>query len=82
MIGKASNNYFTPMQKLSDVAPAGQKLTANTNVAEGSQNGNSLHSPRIDPQNHPAFGFKAGLIRIIGNMSYRDKKCQDLVSSN
>ena len=79
MIGKASNNYFTPMQKLSDIAPAGQQLTANSNVAEGSQNGNEGNSPRNDPQNHPAFGFKAGLIRIIGNMSYKDKKCQDLL---
>lgn len=70
------------MQKLSDIARAGQELTANSNVAEGSQNGNEVNSPRNDPQNHPAFGFKAGLIRIIGNMSYRDKKCQDLVSGN
>lgn len=61
-IGKLSDNYFTPLQKLSDVASAIQVSTT-----------------RCDLEGHPTFGFKAGLIRIIGNMSYRNKEYQDLL---
>ncbi|KAF7380517.1 hypothetical protein HZH68_016382 [Vespula germanica] len=60
MCGKESENYFTSIQKLSDVAPSTQKI-------------------EYDLENHPAFGFKVGLIRVIGNMSYKNKTCQDLV---
>lgn len=62
MCGKESENYFTSIQKLSDVAPSTQKI-------------------EYDLENHPAFGFKVGLIRVIGNMSYKNKTCQDLVSN-
>ncbi|XP_035730637.1 ataxin-10-like [Vespa mandarinia] len=60
MCGKESENYFTSIQRLSDVAPSTQKR-------------------EHDLEHHPAFGFKAGLIRIIGNMSYKNKKCQDII---
>lgn len=62
MCGKESENYFTSIQRLSDVAPCTQKK-------------------EYDLEHHPAFGFKAGLIRVIGNMSYKNKKCQDIVSN-
>lgn len=88
MIGKESNNYFTPMQKLSDVAPAAQgttkinELTSYPNIAGTRGNETEMQSGRNDLHGHPAFGFKAGLIRVIGNMSYKNQECQDLVSTD
>ncbi|KAI4493048.1 hypothetical protein M0802_009696 [Mischocyttarus mexicanus] len=60
MCGKESENYFTSIQRLNEVAPCMQKEE------------NHL-------EHHPAFGFKAALIRVIGNMSYKNKQCQDIV---
>ncbi|XP_053985637.1 ataxin-10 [Hylaeus volcanicus] len=83
MLGKESNNCFTPMQRLSDVAPAAQgisednELGGNSNIGETKEG--EKNSGRNDFYSHPAFGFKAGLIRVIGNMSYRNKDCQDLL---
>ena len=31
-------------------------------------------------ESHPAFGFKAGLIRVIGNLVYRNQNNQNIVS--
>lgn len=85
MIGKQSNNHFTPLKKLSDVTLTMKGLTNNnsdafSNNIEFKENRNKLSSTKNDFQSHPAFGFKAGLIRIIGNMSYKNKEYQDLVS--
>ncbi|VEN57323.1 unnamed protein product [Callosobruchus maculatus] len=33
-------------------------------------------------KNHPAFGFKADLIRLIGNMCWKSPEMQNLVSNN
>ncbi|KAF7997155.1 hypothetical protein HCN44_005432 [Aphidius gifuensis] len=35
-----------------------------------------------DPEKHPAFGFKAGLVRLIGNLVHKHKKNQDTVREN
>ncbi|CAD1471937.1 unnamed protein product, partial [Heterotrigona itama] len=78
MIGKQSDNYFTPLQKLSDVASAIQGTRNSDSKPCSSSDENKLNSTMTDLQNHPTFGFKAGLIRIIGNMCYRNKECQDL----
>ena len=80
MIGKQSDNYFTPLQKLSDVASAIQGIRNSDSKPCSSNDENKLNTTMTDLQNHPTFGFKAGLIRIIGNMCYRNKECQDLVS--
>ncbi|XP_076749567.1 ataxin-10 [Xylocopa sonorina] len=85
MIGKQSDNCFTPLQKLSDVASAMPQTTGSP--FEENPNGNSetekakgkITSAKNDIHSHPAFGFKAGLIRVIGNMSYRNKECQDII---
>ncbi|XP_017883497.1 ataxin-10 isoform X2 [Ceratina calcarata] len=73
MIGKQSDNYFTPLQKLSDVAVVMQE--ARNESAEGNGVGKEMKS---DIQSHPVFGFKAGLIRVIGNLSYKNEECQNL----
>ena len=44
-----------------------------SNIAKISKEG------EIDPH-HPVFGLKRDLIRLIGNMGYRHKSNQDLVS--
>lgn len=62
MAGKESKNFFTPLQKLSEVAPNAQS-----------------NGGKDDPEKHPAFGFKANLIRAIGNLIYRHKENQNLV---
>ncbi|XP_015186462.1 PREDICTED: uncharacterized protein LOC107071730 [Polistes dominula] len=61
MYAREPNNYFKPIQNLSDVAPASTQKEEN------------------DLERHPAYGFKAGLIRVIGNMSYKNKQCQDII---
>ncbi|OAD58115.1 hypothetical protein WN48_00652, partial [Eufriesea mexicana] len=87
MIGKQSNNYFTPLQKLSEIAITMQGITDNepgtrSNDSETKTVEQKLSSAMDDIQGHPAFGVKASLIRIIGNMSYKNKEYQDLVSIN
>ncbi|XP_071564083.1 uncharacterized protein [Temnothorax nylanderi] len=65
MIGKEAKNYFTPITDLSKSAPHAP-WTREAYEAAG------------DPEEHPAYGFKAGLIRVIANMVHRNKMCQDL----
>ena len=75
MIGKECDNCFTPLQKLSDLA-----ITNNDNCCQEKNNSeNHVCSQKI--KSHPAFGFKASLIRVIGNLVYKDEKNQNLVSS-
>lgn len=72
MVGKESNNCFTPLQKLSDLA-----LSEINNGCDEDSN-NHVHKEKI--QAHPAFGFKAGLIRVIGNLVYKHEKNQNFVN--
>nr|XP_012224354.1 PREDICTED: uncharacterized protein LOC105673357 [Linepithema humile] len=76
MMGKESDNNFTPITNLSKVAPSAQRRAINsaTNDAGTSEAGTT----KCDPQDHPAYGFKAGLIRVIANMVHKNKMCQDL----
>ncbi|XP_011498916.1 PREDICTED: ataxin-10 [Ceratosolen solmsi marchali] len=76
LYGKQSNNHFTPIQKLND-------LTLNTQ--------NNCCNEAEDPNNHvcfksieahPAYRFKARLIRVIGNLVYKHKKNQNLIREN
>ncbi|XP_012258551.2 uncharacterized protein LOC105687468 [Athalia rosae] len=75
MIGKEGDNFFTPVQRLNELAPSGSIVkdlngeTQNENAARRSG----------DIQSHPAFGFKAGLIRLIGNMVHKHKGNQELL---
>lgn len=39
-----------------------------------------LKEPSEAIQKHPAFGFKVGLVRLVGNLCWKNKKMQDLVS--
>ncbi|XP_031831597.1 ataxin-10 [Nomia melanderi] len=81
MIGRESNNFFTPMQKLSDIAQMIQE-SKNNESKEDSDTKKTENEEKIEEKSlncHPAFGFKARLIRIIGNMSYRSKECQNLL---
>lgn len=78
MLGKEGDNYFTPITNLSQVAPNAQEETTDVNSV--------MHDAeptiaKFDPQDHPAYGFKAGLIQVIANMVHKDKMCQDLVST-
>ncbi|XP_033217767.1 ataxin-10 isoform X2 [Belonocnema kinseyi] len=78
MAGKESNNFFTPLQKLSEVAPCNLGQDILLKEAENSKEGEKLpYNKNI--QAHPAFGFKAGLIRLVGNMAFENKDNQDLV---
>ncbi|XP_044263690.1 ataxin-10 [Tribolium madens] len=42
------------------------------------QNLSEIREPNKNIQKHPAFGFKADLIRIIGNLCWKNKIMQDL----
>ncbi|KYB26544.1 Ataxin-10-like Protein [Tribolium castaneum] len=42
------------------------------------QNLSEIREPNKNIQEHPAFGFKADLIRIIGNLCWKNKIMQDL----
>lgn len=66
MAGKEADNCFTPVQKLSEIAPSTSHSTKNATTDK-------------NIQNHPGFGFKAALIRLIGNLVFRNKKNQDMV---
>lgn len=79
MMGKESNNYFTPITNLSQVAPNIQRRTIHVNSTINDA-GITEETTNHDPQDHPVYGFKSGLIKVIGNMVYRNKMCQDLVS--
>ena len=79
MAGKESKNFFTPLQKLSEVAPSTQGTNLSENKAGNSnEEENTPYNKNI--QTHPAFGFKAALIRLVGNMVFENKDNQDLVS--
>lgn len=40
----------------------------------------SLKGGNKEVQEHPAFGFKGNLIRLVGNLSYKHEANQDQVS--
>jgi len=81
MTGKNSDNYFTPIINLSQVAPNNQGRIVNESSANGIDT-YRVEATRCDPQDHPAFGFKARLIQVIANMVYKNRMCQDLVSTS
>ncbi|XP_029177190.1 ataxin-10 [Nylanderia fulva] len=74
MLGKEGNNYFTPITNLSQVAPNSQEETTVVNSIIH----NEATIVKCDLQDHPAYGFKAGLIQVIANMVHKNKMCQDL----
>lgn len=76
MMGKESLNYFTSITNLSKVAPSVQEKKINVN---STMNDIEISISQSDPQYHPAYGFKAGLIQVVANMMYRNTMCQDLV---
>lgn len=57
-LGKETDNYFSSVQKLSDLENMGKE--------------NEL-------QQHPAFGFKATLIRVVGNLCWHCEENQNLL---
>ncbi|XP_015113494.1 ataxin-10 [Diachasma alloeum] len=65
MAGKEENNYFTPVQTLTDIVP------------NSSRDEDTASDSREDIRNHPAFGFKAGLIRLIGNLVHKHRANQN-----
>ncbi|XP_034933582.1 ataxin-10 [Chelonus insularis] len=65
MTGKENQNCFTPIQKLSELAPSSYQ--------------NDEDSLDKDYLRHPTFGFKTALIRLIGNLVYNNKVNQDLI---
>ncbi|XP_032681122.1 ataxin-10 isoform X2 [Odontomachus brunneus] len=77
MMGKESNNYFTPITNLSQVAPNIQRRTIHVNSTTNDASVTE-QTTNHDPQDHPVYGFKSGLIKVIGNMVYRNKMYQDL----
>jgi hypothetical protein len=79
MTGKSSDNYFTPIINLSQMAPNNQERIVNESSANAVD---TFETTRCDPQDHPAFGFKARLIQVIANMVYKNRMCQDLVSTH
>lgn len=81
MMGKEADNYFTPITNLSQVAPNAQRR--NVNVCSNTKDieVSGATTANCDPQEHPAYGFKAGLIKVIANVVHKNKMCQDLVSA-
>ncbi|XP_058802206.1 uncharacterized protein LOC131670546 [Phymastichus coffea] len=76
IIGKNSNNCFTPLQKLSELTVSNEK-----NCYDDADN-KSNHVCTKTIQSHPAFGFKASLIRLIGNLVHKNEKNQNFVREN
>jgi len=81
MMGKEADNYFTPITNLSKVAPNAQGRTVNMSSKTNNTEASEATAANSDPQKHPAYGFKAGLIRVIANMVHKNKMCQDLVGA-
>lgn len=79
MLGKEGDNYFTPITNLSQVAPNAQEGTSDINSGMHDAEATIVKCDHL--QDHPAYGFKAGLIQVIANMVHKDKMCQDLVST-
>ncbi|KAL0126524.1 hypothetical protein PUN28_005119 [Cardiocondyla obscurior] len=77
MMGKEADNYFTPITSLSQVAPNVQSKAANMSSANDFKESKATTAKCV-PEEHPAYGFKAGLIRLIANMVHKNKMCQDL----
>lgn len=75
MVGKEGDNYFTPITNLSQVAPNARERTIDINSVKYDAEPTIT---KCDLQDHPAYGFKAGLIQVIANMVYKNKMCQDL----
>lgn len=75
MVGRESDNYFTPLQKLSDVAPNTQRSSTVKND-DSHKVEKQIHQ---DFQAHPAYGFKAGLVRLIGNLAFENEDNQNFV---
>ncbi|XP_051160897.1 ataxin-10 [Leptopilina boulardi] len=73
MVGRESNNFFTPLQKLSEIAITNNQGTSDL------KNENSDKSENQNFQTHPAYGFKAGLVRLIGNLVFENENNQNLV---
>jgi hypothetical protein len=71
--GKQSNNHFTPLQKLSDLTLSTQNNCCN----EAQDTNNHVCFKKFEA--HPAYRFKARLIRVIGNLVHKHKKNQHLV---
>ncbi|XP_070156440.1 ataxin-10 [Polyergus mexicanus] len=74
-LGKEGDNYFTPITNLSKVASNTRKETTDVNLVTHDAEPTIA---KFDLQDHPAYGFKAGLIQVIANMVHKDKMCQDL----
>ena len=65
------------MEKLSDLAIANQNNVTEKSNGDNTENHNGN---KDDVQAHPTFGFKAALIRVIGNLVYRNEQNQNLVN--
>ncbi|KYM83215.1 Ataxin-10 [Atta colombica] len=78
MMGKETDNYFTPITNLSQVAPNTQRRTINVCSNINDTEESEATAANCDPQEHPAYGFKAGLIQVIANVVHKNKMCQDL----
>lgn len=61
---------------MSDLAIANKNKETEKSNGESTENHNGN---KDDIQSHPAFGFKAALIRVIGNLVYRNEQNQNLV---
>jgi len=81
MMGKETDNYFTPITNLRQVAPNTQRRTINVCSNINDIEKSEATAANCDPQEHPAYGFKAGLIQVIANVVHKNKMCQDLVSA-
>lgn len=78
MMGKEGDNYFTPITNLSQVAPNSQEETIDVN---SEMYDTEPMIAKYNLEDHPAYGFKVGLIQVIANMVHKDKMFQDLVST-
>lgn len=78
MMGKEADNYFTPITNLSKVAPNAQNRAVNICSSTNGTEATGTTAANCDPQEHPAYGFKAGLTQVIANVVHKNKMCQDL----
>jgi hypothetical protein len=81
MMGKEADNYFTPITNLSKVAPSVQQRAVDVCSKTSDTETSKDTEEKYNPQEHPAYGFKARLIQVIANIVHKDKMCQDLVSA-
>ncbi|XP_066603465.1 ataxin-10 isoform X2 [Prorops nasuta] len=78
-IGKQSSNFFTPVQKLSDIVSVTKAYHLNKNIHCNNDSYQTDLQKYNDFENHPGFGFKAALMRLIGNLSYKNEFAQNLL---